>query len=134
MRPIKFRAWDGARMLDSHDGFHEGVDVLSQVFECMRETGYTLMQFTGLLDRNGVEIYEGDFISDGFGSLYVVEFSYGCFGHRKVAEQRVIDHGAPQGTQTWKWVMDAGDFSSFHKHVGPWKVVGNIYENPELLK
>ena len=66
MREIKFRAWDGSRMWDkteiavgNNDLFeilndHNAVELFSEAFE--------LMQYTGLKDKNGKEIYEGDIV------------------------------------------------------------------------
>lgn len=65
---------------------------------------FVLMQFTGLLDKNGKEIYEGDILSP-------------TFGHDPEAV-----------------TFEDGRFSThygFSKHTA--KVIGNIYENPELF-
>lgn len=77
-------------------------------------TSYALMQFTGLIDKNGKEIYEGDIV--------IEDTFYGDF------------------TQIVRWSEDNSGFwlgSSFHLNFGTAKeceVVGNIYENPELLE
>ena len=54
-REIKFRAWDGKKMLPNRTVFN-GAD-----WDCERDaaTGNPIMQYTGLKDRNGKEIYEG---------------------------------------------------------------------------
>ena len=69
-----------------------------------RPAGYEdLMQFTGLKDKNGKEIYEGDIVRQDYdNALCEVKFISGCF--------------------------------SPFKHDGQFVVIGNIYENPELLK
>lgn len=77
---------------------------------------FELMQFTGLHDQNGQEIYEGDILRDENGDLYRVKFDGGQF-------QPLLRYG---GTQlAIESIVDMADCSS---------VIGNIYENPELLE
>jgi hypothetical protein len=68
-------------------------------------------QYTGLKDLDGKEIYEGDIQDYGNGRKIIVEFEDGCFGLR----------------------MPNGDFERTWLRLNKFKVVGNIYENPELL-
>lgn len=83
---------------------------------------YELMQFTGLKDKNGKKIYNGDIVSFCGNKPVQVKFENGCF----------TVFGEPLG-----W-----DFDNFDDGVrNPIKcdltlyceIVGNIYENPELL-
>jgi len=81
-------------------------------------TGYvvdqdSIGQFTGLLDKNGKEIYEGDILLNeyvGGGEAYVVDFTPRWFHHE-------IEYG----------LIDKGMGHAF-------AVIGNIHQNPELLK
>lgn len=119
MREIKFRAWDGEKFVYSElrqDGGmnHEGEterDILS------------VSQFTGLHDRNGKEIYEGDIVTL----------------KNKPSE---IDADHMQGTGPVIWRSDDLAFAWQNDDCQPpltWggtetiEVVGNVFETPELL-
>ena len=72
-----------------------------------------LMQFTGLLDKNGKEIYEGDIYHQGDPQItYIVEFRDAAFMGKQVGNTSYA------GLFHWQ---------------GLHEVIGNIYENPELL-
>lgn len=73
----------------------------------------TLGQYTGLHDKNGKEIYEGDIVRTFKGDICIVEYSYNGFG------LKVIDESKCYG-----WV----DFIDYKI-----EIIGNIYDNPELL-
>ena len=129
MRAIKFRAWSGDRMIDNfmynfttpegwqwfNREYHNGV----------RE----LMQFTGLRDKNGVEIYEGDIVFMGCetikGGKHIAEivFNDGMFYCQIENKAMRIDHGE-----------SCGMMGNIPNHLSKFKVIGNIYENPELLE
>lgn len=115
MRQIKFRAWvqeynpskEAATMVYSDRV--GGVSVLFRDFE-----DDPIMQYTGLKDANGVEIYEGDII-ECWGSTLVVywEDSDASFFAVNTDANAMCESG-----QEWS---------------GRCKVIGNIYQNKELL-
>jgi uncharacterized phage protein (TIGR01671 family) len=124
MRKIAFRAWDKQeeKMLDMFRLFNpiqsEELSILDYIlWEDERETSiyhgcnnYILMQYTGLKDKNGKEIYEGDIVKTRKGGhKIIVEFIRGKF--------EPFD--------------DSGEYGHFAEEC---EVIGNIYENPELLK
>lgn len=75
-----------------------------------------LLQYTGLQDKNGKEIYEGDIVhSDLLNITAAMEFANGGFGIHKIrADLKVV---ALYGALSYEF-----------------KIIGNIYENPELLE
>ena len=112
MRDIKFRAWNGKKIIepvisDGTDGGETAYVNMNQAIDCY---DYELMQFTGLQDKNGNDIYEGDVVE--------VE-SYYRLGE---FTQKVV-----------KW-EDNGGYNIFNITDKLIEVVGNIYENPELIK
>lgn len=108
MREIKFRVWD------SHRKIMYQVDPLS-----FSNGAGILMQYTGVKDKNGVEIYEGDIIRGHTGRYQVdcvVRWSLGNCGF--IAEPTITD-------RTYL-CLNPGSTKSY-------EVIGNIYENPELV-
>lgn len=109
MRKIKFRAWNGKTMVPDV-GIFGGrvVDSASRMYDTpnmeIEEIEKAIpMQFTGLLDRNGKEVYEGD----------IVDFQ--AEGSRLNMEVQIPD--------CFQWNYESQEF----------EVIGNIHQNPELL-
>lgn len=116
MKIIKFRAWDGNKFYDSVINNGMDWDMMSD-----SPTGNPITQFTGLYDKNGTSIYEGDIMSDINGRLLLVEFIDNYLQIRLRLLKLTKDEYAR--------VYDLGAFGGC-KHIG---IVGNVYENPELL-
>lgn len=114
-REIKFRAWDGQIMLECHDiGVCEPDDAFgTNLALALNEEGLEYMQYTGLTDKNGKEIYEGDWFRPNIPNsrtAMLVEWD---------------EHKA-----SYKPFNDA----NYSYSAASGEVIGNMYENPELLK
>lgn len=129
MREIKFRAWERELQMMVYDtelgGWHFEYDgnPVRAVNQMINEEDYfyDLMQYTGLKDQNDTEIYEGDIVL--FDSkLYPVEFKNGNFGVKKLMKVNLYtDEMREYQEPLWNLVVDGCE------------VIGNIYENPEIL-
>jgi len=124
MREIKFRAWNGRAMDDyPFDAFNDyALEDGRLCHVCGPDSEpYTqpsksiLMQYTGLTDKNGKEIYEGD--------VLVLRAVWGGF------QSEVIFKDGFFGMKDRSFIYPLYD--SWRDSL---KVVGNIYENPELLE
>lgn len=81
-----------------------------------------IMQYTGLKDKNGVEIYEDDIISY-YGGKRIADFTP-CDGLKlQIIYENYEATSIPQTHENWSYNI----VSSSH-------LIGNIHENPELLK
>ena len=113
-REKKFRAWDGEKMYLPCVELQYGI-WCSEVYQLYKDglgvvpEGSILMQYTGLKDANGVEVYEGD----------IVAFESLMEGHHKaVALLRCVDDLDLSGRNS-KW--------------NKLTVIGNIHANPNLI-
>ena len=122
MREIKFRAWDkfNKKMCEVIDLlFSSSFVVVERDKIPMIEIAFDLvelLQFTGLLDKNGKEIYEGDIVKDIIGGeLYIIKWSkdWAQFTAEKIKNMNLT--------------MDLIYSDHF-------EVIGNVFESPELLK
>ena len=137
----KFRAWDEEanimvysdhrtrKLYDVYYGFEmNGKGLL----ECHWEGDYTeshvldggtldnIMQYTGLKDKNGVEIFEGDIVSDQYANIYTPIFRNGIYMAYNVEYLHLTEQEpSTQFNVVWK---------------NGCEIIGDIYEKPELLE
>jgi uncharacterized phage protein (TIGR01671 family) len=95
---------------------HEGVSIK----EAIRVDPETIGQFTGLLDKNGSEIYEGDIIDDMPPSVV----QYGI---------QSVDAFEGVGFNLWGFYGHYEDIGKAIRLQSELEIIGNIHENPELL-
>lgn len=112
MREIKFRAWMYRKMLYNVFPTGKNGECYSFISNLYYKCDHNIMQYTGLKDKNGKEIYEGDILEytteiSSKKTIGKVEFYNGCF---------VV--GRPKD---YIYIIDNIE------------IIGNIYENPELL-
>jgi len=139
MREIKFRAWDRAykemlqvgmlewycnlsgRNHDTKMAFVKGKPFVRTKINFEEYQGgdveerFELMQYTGLKDKNGKEIYEGDILKDTYGLIKIKEMEEGTF------------------TYTDDKNNLGGVFPIDYSELKNCEIIGNIYENKELL-
>ena len=81
-----------------------------------------IMQYTGCRDKNGIEIYEGDVIKDKYDKIWLVQWYVGAF----VITNKIPDSDGQTSTYS--------HFSNVSNHHFYFEVIGNVYQDPELLE
>lgn len=132
-REIKFRAWDKENkrwdnlpLLEVTTGllFEDGRSVEDN--RIYRPDAFILMQFTGLKDKNGKEIYEEDIVK---WSSWRIGTWKQHFEENYHYQNKIVIWSNKRGS----WILGNDE----HWNLGIYdnvEVIGNIYENPELLK
>lgn len=114
---IKFRAWNAAAKVMRYD-----FEISSATGQCKASNGDNLMQFIGLRDRNGIEVYDCDIVK--FNTEYI---------------------GGKSGTGIVQWCDDFTVVShpgwalwcpgwAYRMELLGCEVIGNVYEQPELIR
>jgi uncharacterized phage protein (TIGR01671 family) len=153
-REIKFRAWDAKKSIfvdegeitfyfygDSHIEVHPNsiTYIGDQVHNREPERGrFTIQQYTGLKDKNGKEVYEGDILR---------RLPKDCWEKENFISFEVFYHGGNQAEDSVGFQMNRTHFHGcivgynmisamkrfLPENVCKMEIIGNIYQNPELL-
>lgn len=126
MREVKFRAWDKIfeKMIQVTDlnlktGYLIG-EIDTKIVSC-KFKDCELLQYTGLKDKNGIEIYEGDIVENGNGKVGYILFQIQAGGLVVVIKDRDYRIGHRNNGE------------GYHTS-GNHKVIGNVYTSQELLE
>lgn len=130
-RISKFRAWDieSSEMIYTEennrmDFFFDFQDTLKLFLakedDFAEDRKAHIMGFTNFVDKHEKDTYEGDIIQDEGGYIYIITWSNNCYSEK------------------WGWEALTKDGSNPNYYYGginfEYGIIGNIYENPELLK
>ena len=137
MREILFRAWDKvSKKYREFDGMHDTLLTINEdgkveYYNLQNGSGgdeYILEQFTGLHDKNGVEIFEGDIYTASGSEKYEIRFINGAFcGGILGGDDSIF---VPLG---WVSLEDDEDAYLNNELFEIMEIIGNIHDNPKLL-
>lgn len=124
MRPIKFRIWSKLRNIFVYPDW---IDM-----DAIEQDGTELLQFTGMKDKNGIEIYEGDIVRGicSNNPAYVCEglCQSGMMGKEVTG---VVEYS---GLYAQFYVTTDGiTYLNFNNGISDVEIIGNKYENPDTV-
>ena len=149
-RIIKFRVWTGKEMIPWEKAWNtetrfagldknQYINLVCAACLARGNNGFTALQFTGLLDKNGKEIYEGDIIKYiyGLNDTRTAAIEYGCYNDGEYVSR--VDTYIVKTTQEWPLsdLIHGAEYN--YGYAGQVKknsvqIIGNIFENPKLIK
>jgi uncharacterized phage protein (TIGR01671 family) len=117
MRSIKFRAWDRLNNKMYHTPFNGKIGEINDIF--LNAGNWIYLQYTGQIDKDGTEVYEEDILE--VNTVIGKDFS------------QVLLHFTNRYVVTFENAgFSFGGYTFGNSHLERIKVIGNIYENPEL--
>ncbi|UXR49101.1 YopX family protein [Staphylococcus simulans] len=138
---IKFRAWDTYEEEMCNDIFFAWQDCgYESLNECLSDDRFVFLQSTGMFDQECIEIYEGDIVNlTVFVDVGYDGYEEGELTHHNVPIVYREKYPEDNGNQPKEWGFLIKDefinFAHYHPvHDESFEIVGNIYENPELLE
>jgi uncharacterized phage protein (TIGR01671 family) len=126
-RPIKFRAWHKKHGMTYKDEvwtieslYNQNLDVFASPSKVYSFKDFVVMQYTGLDDKNGTPIFEGDLITDAGGWTYHVRWNNGAF-----VRDRSVDLQGTREIDGWDTLRQ--------ENTSLMEVIGNIFQNGNLI-
>lgn len=131
MREIRFRSWnteegymyDGVQSIDDYGG-------IDDIIETRIDEGWIIMQYTGLKDKNGTPIFEGDIVRG------IAPYKVGWVTGEELYENRLVEwDGKMSGWSPFNYFTTNGanDLEDMYYELDSCEVIGNRYQNPELI-
>lgn len=128
MREFKFRAWDSVNKVMYK---HKDINMLVKNMDTERsKKQWYLMQYTGHKTRTFKEIYEGDILGGHPHGTSIVRWN----GDSALFETYWFEETERPDGVIERWEGKSLFSEDLHDCFDEWDIIGNIYENPELLK
>lgn len=150
-REIKFRAWDKPNKKMVNQAY---IDCNRSGFRLLKNDEFIFMQYTGLKDKNGKDIYDGDIVrldetwldklngeideqNVGIFEVIFTNFVWRLWGKIKLGDgcnRKSLDFTGYSNYSWGKGWEDWNDVFRYKTRYSNLAVIGNIYENPELIR